>query len=246
VSGIVRHRRRWRRLAVRLALVAACAALTATLAAALQAHAIRVTGTERFAAAEVERALRFALGTPTVALRADTLRGAARAVPWVADVQVQISIDGVVSCEVSERQPVALAVDGGAREMVDAEGRLLGPPAGAVAGPELRGFAADTPGRVAVLHAVAAAERAWGARVVSAERVGPRDVLLRFADGDCAALFDPAAPERLAAARRVAGAWAAEAGAAPLRVDARLVGRVALLPAPPAEAADAGGAGEPS
>jgi hypothetical protein len=97
-----------------------------------------------------------------------------------------------------------------------------------------------------MLGAVAAAERAWGAGLVSAARVGPRDVLLRFADGDCGVLFDPTAPERLAAARRVAAAWADAAGAPPLRVDARLAGRVALLPAPPAEAADSGGAGEAS
>jgi hypothetical protein len=243
VSGIVRHRRRWRRLAVRLALAAACAALTATLAAALQVRAIRVAGAARFSSADVERALAFALGSPTVALRADTLRDAARAVPWVADAQVQISLDGVVSCEVSERQPVAIAVDGGAREMVDAEGRLLGAPAGVVAGPELRGFAADAQGRAMTLRAVAAAQRAWGDRIVSAERVGPRDVLLRFAGGGCDALFDPAAPERLAAARRVCEAWAAAAGAPPQRVDARLADRVALLPAPPADAAGSGDAG---
>jgi cell division protein FtsQ len=237
VSGIVRHRRRWRRLAVRLAAVGACAALTATLAAALQAHAIRVEGASRFPAADVESSLRFALGTPTVALRADTLRDAARSVPWVADAQVQISIDGVVRCDVAERQPVATAVDGGRRSMLDTEGRLLGEPAGTVPGPELHGFAADAEGRAAALRMVAGAERLWGARLLRAQRLGPRDVLLTFADSQCVALVDPAAPERLEAARRVVAAWTAATQAPPQHVDVRVAGRVALLPAPPAAAA---------
>lgn len=237
MSGIVRHRRRWRRLAVRLAAVGACAALTATLAAALQAHAIRVEGASRFRAADVESALRFALGTPTVALRAETLRDAARSVPWVADAQVQISIDGVVRCDVAERQPVATAVDGGSRSMLDAEGRLLGEPAGTIPGPELHGFAADAEGRAAVLRMVAGAERLWGARLLRAQRLGPRDVLLTFADSECVALVDPAAPERLEVARRVVAAWTAATQAPPQRVDVRVAGRVALLPVPPAAAA---------
>ena len=62
MSGLVRLRHRWRRLAVRLAIAGVAAALTATLAAGLQVHAIRVTGAHRFRAAEVEKALRFALG----------------------------------------------------------------------------------------------------------------------------------------------------------------------------------------
>ena len=234
MSGLVRLRHRWRRLAVRLAIAGVAAALTATLAAGLQVHAIRVTGAHRFRAAEVEKALRFALGTPTVALRADTLRLAVRAVPWVADAQVQISIDGVVSCDVVERRPVALAVDGPARAMVDAEGRLLGAPVGDVAGPELHGFAADPYGRAAMLRAAPEAESRWGARLLRAERLGPRDVLLVFADTACTAVFDPARPGDLAIARRVLVAWTAETGTAPQRIDVRVPERVAVLPAPPA------------
>lgn len=233
MSGYLRHRQRWRRVAVRLAVAGAGAALTATLAAALQAHAIQVVGARRFAAVEVERALRFALGTPTVALRADTLRDAARGVPWVADAQVQISLDGVVRCEVTERQPVAVALDGLARAMVDASGRLLGAPTGEVAGPVLCAFGGDTDGRAAVVLAAPELERRWGAPLVRAERLGPHDVQLVFADSPCGAVIDPARPESVALARRVLRAWLAETGAAPLRVDVRVPGRVAVLPAPP-------------
>ena len=239
MSGLVRHRHRWRRLAARLAVAGVAAALTATLAAGLQVHTIRVTGARRFRAAEVENALRFALGTPTVALRADTLRLAVRAVPWVADAQIQISIDGVVTCDVVERQPVAIAVDGPARAMVDADGRLLGSPCGEVTGPDLCGFAADADGRAAVLRATPEAESRWGARLLRAERLGPRDVLLVFADTSCGAVIDPARPESVALARRVLTAWTAATSAAPQRIDVRVPERVAVLPAAPAPAATA-------
>ena len=235
MSGFVpRHRQRWRTLALRLALVAACGALTATLAAGLQVRAVRVAGASRFPAAEVESALRFAVGTPTMAMRADRLRDAARAVPWVADAQVQVSIDGVVSCEVVERRPVAVAVDGGTRSFVDGEGHLLGPAAGTVAGPELHGFAADPESRAAVLAAVAALESRWGARLLRAERRGPHDVLLAFADSPCTALVDPAEPDGLLVARRVLAAWTEATAATPLCVDVRVPGRVAVQPEPPA------------
>ena len=241
MSGYVRHHLRWRRLAVRLALVVVFVALTATLAAGLQVRAIRVAGTSRFRAAEVEAALCFAVGTPTMALRADTLREAARAIPWVADAQVQISIDGVVSCDVVERRPVAMAIDGPTRMMVDAEGRLLGALAGDVPGLDLCGFAADSEGRAAVLRAVPGAEKQWGASLVRAERMGPRDVLLVFADSACGTLVDPGQPDTVALARRVLLAWTAETKMAPQRIDVRVPGRVAVQPAPP-QAADPVGA----
>ena len=81
MSGFVPHRRRWRRPAVRLTLGIAVVALTATLAAGLQVRAIRVAGVSRFRAAEVEAALSFAVGTPTMALRADTPRAPFRGSP---------------------------------------------------------------------------------------------------------------------------------------------------------------------
>lgn len=233
MSGFVRQRRRWRRLAVRLTLVAAFVALTATLATGLQVRAIHVTGVSRIRAAEVEAALCFAVGTPTMALRADALREAARAVPWVDDAQVQISIDGVVSCDVVERRPVAIAVDGATRVMVDAEGRLLGALAGEVPRLDLCGFAADPEGRAAVLRAVPGAEKQWGASLVRAERMGPRDVLFVFSHTACGVLVDPTQQDGVALARRVLRAWTAETKAAPLRIDVRVPGRVAVQPAPP-------------
>jgi len=231
VSGIVQRRRRWHRLGGRLAGVTIFLLLTATLATGLQIREIRVVGAVRFPAREVESSLRFALGIPTVAAPAEALRNAARAVPWVADAQVQVSVDGVVTCTVAERVPVATAVDGGRRMLADAEGHLLAP-AGADAPPlELVGFGSAPEERAAVLAAVAAIEGNWGARLNRAERVGPSDVRLTFAGTACEVVVDPGAGDALVAARRVHAAWLAQTGAAPQRLDARASGRVAVLPA---------------
>lgn len=234
MSGPLRHRSRQRRLVLRLVLIAALGGATAALAAGLQVHEIRISGVSRFSAREVETALRFALGTPTVAMRADTLRDAVRTVPWVVDARVSVSIDGVVTCAVVERRPAAIAVDGATRSMVDAEGTLLGPPRGNVPPLEVRGFASDPDGRAATLAACGAAESQWGARLVSAERLGPRDVLFVFADSKCNVVADPTRPEGLALARRVLTAWSSQVGSPPLRVDVRVPDRVAVTPAPPA------------
>ncbi|MFH1176160.1 MAG: FtsQ-type POTRA domain-containing protein [Acidobacteriota bacterium] len=231
MSGLVRTRRRWRQAGWRLGGVGALFVLTTTLAAGLQVREIRVTGARRFPAAEVEATLRHALGNPTIATRAETLRGSVRALPWVADARVQISLDGVVSCVVSERTPVAVAADGDRRAWVDAAGVLLGPPDEDGSLVELRGFSARPEERVAALAAVASCERQWGDRLVTVERAGPREVTLQFAGTTAAVVIDPADATTLAAARRVLAAWESEMGSTPLRLDARVAGRVAVLPA---------------
>ncbi len=238
MSGPLRHRTRQRRFVLRLVLVAALGVATAALAAGLQVHAIHISGVGRFPARDVETVLRFALGTPTVAVRADTLRDAVRAVAWVDDARVSVSIDGVVTCAVVERRPAAIEVDGATRAMVDATGRLLGAPIGEVPALELHDFAADPEGRAATLAAAGAAESQWGARLVRADRLGPRDVAFLFADTTCSVVADPSHPDSLALARTVLGAWSAQVGAVPLRIDVRVPGRVAVTPAPPAPPAE--------
>jgi hypothetical protein len=219
--------------AVVLGVLLAC---TATLAGALHVREIRVRGCQRFPAQEVENVLRTALGTPTVAARPDRLRGAVLAVPWVADAHVTVSLDGIVTCSVEERTPVAVAEDSGLRQLLDAEGRLLGPASYDVPPLLLEGFATVPEERAALLRAVAAMEAAWGGRLASARRLGPADVALRFAETPCLVLADPAAPERLSSARRVLAAWIAAAGTPPRRLDARLSDRVAVLPEAPTTA----------
>ena len=125
MSSVVRRRRSLHKGLLRAATLVSLLAITATLATALQVRRVRVTGTHRFSATEVERELQSALGSPTLTARPDVLRAAARSLPWVADAQVHVSLDGVVSCQVTERTPVAVAVDGGQRQLVDSTGLLL-------------------------------------------------------------------------------------------------------------------------
>ena len=239
MSGPVRHRRTWRRLARRAAQVALVLALPTTLALALQVRQVRVVGAHRFPAREVEAALRSALGTPTIAARAEQLRTIVRSVPWVADASVRVSLDGVVTCTLTERAPAAIGLDAGERRLLDAEGRVLGaaePGAGLL---ELDGFGAVPEERAAALAAVATLESRWGGALERIERVGPADVALHFKGTATTVVADPAAPENLDAAQRVLRAWAASGRPAPVRVDVRVAARAAVLAAPQ-PAAEAG------
>ena len=231
----VLRRRSLRRAVVRLLPLVLLAACAATLAQALQVRELRVTGTQRFPAAEVERTLRVALGTPTVAVRPEELRAAVRQIPWVADAEVRVSLDGVVACTVRERQPVAVATDNGRRTLLDVEGTLLAPADAASPSLELDGFGAHPHERAIVLAAVPGFEAAWRGRVTRVTRLASRDVALEFDGGVCPIAVDPAAPASLVTARAVLRAWLLEHGAAPLRLDARVPGRVAVLPAPEPE-----------
>lgn len=236
MSTFVRRRRAVRKALIRVPALVCLLAVTATLAAALQVRRVRVTGTHRFPATEVEQALQSALGSPTLTVRPEALRAAAKGLPWVAGASVHVSLDGVVSCTVTERSPVAVAVDGDRRQLVDAGGRLLGPATGSEPGLELDGFRPHPDERSLVLAAVAGVETAWGSTLERAAQLGPRDVALTFADADTVVVADPLRPVGVADARRVYEAWIAAHGTPPLRLDARVSGRVAVTPAPEAGA----------
>ncbi len=231
----MRSRRPWRKLALRVLPCALAIAGAGTLAAALQVREVRVTGVRRFQVREVETVLRAAVGSPTVSARAGDLRDRVRALPWVKDATVTVSLDGIVSCNVVERTPVAVEVDSGVGRLVDADGRLL-----ALARPsesllEIDGFASHPEERAEVLSAAPAFSRCWGRALRRVERLGPHDVALHFADTAFPVLADPRDPGALTAARAVLAAWLTAEKLAPLRMDARVAGRVAVLPAPAPE-----------
>jgi cell division septal protein FtsQ len=232
MSGPVRSHRSWWRLVRRVLPAFVLLRLTATLAAALQVREVRVTGTRRFPAREVQAVLQRALGTPTVTVRAGDLRASVRALPWVEDATVRVSLDGIVSCAVVERTPVAVAVDHGPPGFLDHEGRVLAPAAAPTSLLELDGFAAYPEERAAVLAAAEALQRSWDGRLQRVERLASHDVTLRFADTPFPVLADPGDPQLLRDARKVLNAWLRAHNPAPLRLDARVAGRIALLPAP--------------
>jgi hypothetical protein len=229
---IPRPTRGWRRLAARLAFPVAFLVVTATLAAALQVREVIVSGTKRFPASDIERVLLAAIGSPTVTVRPESLREAVLAVPWVAAASVRVSLDGRIECQIEEREPVAVAVSGTVRELVDASGCAIGPAGPATTLFELHGFGRRASEREDAVAAAGALALAWGAPVITIERLGPRDLAVRFADGACVVVVDPGATALLRAARRVHDAWARQVGTPPQRLDARTPGRIAILPAP--------------
>jgi cell division protein FtsQ len=233
VSGLVRHRHPWRR-ALRIGAPAlALLGLSGTLAVALQVREVKVTGVVRFSAREVETVLHSALGTPTIATRAERLRTAVLAIPWVAEATVKVSLDGIVSCAVSERQPIAFTRECGELQLIDAQGHVLGPYSADLGLLRLDGFAPFPEERAHTLVALRSCETVWGARVERVERLGPHDVALRFAGDGPLVLADPANSAALAIGRQVLAAWPASRLGVARRIDVRVPGLVAVLPAAP-------------
>ncbi|HVN42579.1 MAG TPA: FtsQ-type POTRA domain-containing protein [Steroidobacteraceae bacterium] len=238
MSGLVRHRHPGRRALRIAAPILVLLGLSGTLAVALQVREVKVTGVVRFSAREVETVLRSALGTPTIVTRAERLRTAVLAIPWVAEATVKVSLDGVVSCTVSERQPAAFTRDGGELQLIDGQGNVLGPYGADLGLLRLDGFAPFPDERTHALAGLRPCELAWGGRVERIERLGPHDVALHFAGGGPSVLADPASPAALAIGREVLAAWPTTRLGAARQIDVRVPGRVAVLPAalPVAEA----------
>ena len=233
MSGLVRHRHPGRRALRIAAPVLALLGLSGTLAVALQVREVKVTGVVRFSTHEVETILRSALGTPTIATRAEGLRTAVLTIPWVAEATVKVSLDGVVSCAVSERQPAAFTRDGGELQLIDAQGHVLGPYGADLGLLRLDGFSPFPEERAHALAALRPCENAWGGRVERVERLGPHDVALHFVGDDLSVVADPANPAALAIGRQVLAAWPASRRGVARQIDVRVPGRVAVLPAAP-------------
>jgi cell division septal protein FtsQ len=230
VSAITR-RRPLRTLCLRAIPVIILAVLAGTLTAAVQLRHIRVVGPSHFSARDVVDVLRPALGRPTLAVRAEELRQRVRGLPWVGDAVVAVSLDGLITCTVAERTPVALLTDTIPLQLVDIEGRVLGSGVDHDHLLELRGFARHPEQLAEVLAARVEFEQRWGAALTSVTRLGPHDLVLQFA-GSPQLLVDPRKPQNLTSLRQVLAAWLATNRAAPERLDARVDGRVTVLPAP--------------
>lgn len=235
MSGPIRRRSRLRFLAPRLALATAAVVLTGSIAAALQVRRVMVEGVGGPVLQQVEAVLAAAVGSPTLVVRAEELRAAVlHQVSWVADAAVTVSLDGVVHCAATLRQPVAVLTGGAQPLLVDDSGRILGEPMAGAPSPslELVAYAPHPEERAALLAALPSLQATWGGQVRRAERLGPRDVALQFADSPLLVLADPSRPLGLAAGRAVLTAWERHSLPAASRLDVRVPGRVALLPAP--------------
>lgn len=231
MSAPIRRRSALRRWAAYVALAGAAAALTASIAAALQVRRVVVEGAAGAVLDQVQEVLAAAVGSPTLGVRAEELRAAVlQQVAWVEDAAVSVSLDGVVHCTVTLRQPAAVLADGTRPLLIDGTGRILGEPLPGVPLPTLQlvAYGAYPEERAALLAALPAIEAAWGGPVRSVERLGPRDVAISFVGTSLQVVADPSRPADLAAGRAVLAAWERHFPAAVGRLDVRVPGRVAV------------------
>lgn len=223
--------RRWTARLWLKALVFLLALLGAgVLAQAWQVHKVEVVGVRRFDATAIGKALEDALGKPPLLASASTLRKKLLAVPWVADAQVVVGLDGSIRCLVQERTPAAILTDGQPWQLVDAQGKILGPAGGELDLPQLSGFAPYPEERARVLSILPTLAATWGQPVVSCQRLGARDVAVLFAHEPLTVVLDPQHPETLVHGKQVLSAWN-KANLGPVaRLDLRVAGKVFVQP----------------
>lgn len=223
--------RRWsprfwvKALVVPLVLVSA-----GVLAQAWQVHRLEVVGVRRFDAGAARKALEDALGKPPLLASASALREKLLALPWVEDAQVIVGLDGTIRCLVEERAPAGIQVDRDPPQLVDAQGKVLGPAGGDLDLPVLSGFAPYPEERERVLLVLPSLEATWGQKVTRCQRLGVREVAVSFAGEAITVVLDPQHPESLLQARRVLAAWN-KANLGPIsRLDLRVPGKVFVQP----------------
>lgn len=200
------------------------------LAQAWQVHRLEVVGVRRFDASAARQALEDALGKPPLLASASTLRERLLAVPWVADAQVTVGLDGTIRCLVQERTPAAILTDHKPPQLVDAQGNILGPAAGELDLPMLSGFAPYPEERERVLLVLPTLAATWGQKVVRCQRLGAREVAVWFAGEAMTVVLDPRHPESLVQARRVLSAWNSANLGPVSRLDLRVPGKVFVQP----------------
>lgn len=191
---------------------------------------VEVEGVRRFDPAAARKALEDALGKPPILASASALREKLLAVPWVADAQVAVGLDGTVRCVVQEKRPAAVLTDQEPWQLLDAAGQVLGPAGGDEELPRLAGFALHPEERAQVLALLPTLAAAWGASVASCQRLGAREVAVTFADGNVVVVLDPQRPDGLREARKVLAAWNSAHFGPVARLDVRVPGRVFVRP----------------
>ncbi len=208
-------------LLVPLALLAA-----GVLAQAWQVHRLEVVGVRHFDASTARQALEDTLGKPPLLASASALREKLLTVPWVEEAQVTVGLDGTIRCVLQERTPAAILIDCEPWQLVDAQGKILGPAGSELDLPMLSGFVPYPEERARVLQVLPRLASTWGEPVARCQRLGARDVAVLFASDAMTLVLDPQHPESLVHARRVLSAWN-KANLGPIsRLDVRVPGKV--------------------
>jgi len=148
VQGERRRRRRRRLLVVIVLVVLVAGGWFLTRTGLLDVDSVTVEGAVHESADDVVAASGLRLGDQLLDVDAGVVARGVEQLPWVDRADVDTGLDGVVTITVTERTPVAAAVDPeGGRHLVDAAGRLLGPVEGDPAGLiSLEGVSPGAPG----------------------------------------------------------------------------------------------------
>jgi cell division protein FtsQ len=144
-----RRRRRGRRLlAVAVVVLVVGGGWFLTRTGLLDVDSMKVDGATHESDEDVIAASGLRIGDQLVDIDGGAVARKVESLPWVDRAKVDTALDGVVTISVTERVPVATVTDAdGARHLLDASGRLLGPAVGDTAGlTSLEGVTTGEPG----------------------------------------------------------------------------------------------------
>lgn len=121
------HRRRKRWLLALVPVLLVVMGVGLAFSPLLAVRDLQVAGTEETTEAEVLSAAGVRTGRPMLTLDRGGIAGRVEELPWVASVRVDRDWPGTVRLEISEREPVAVAVADGSNFVawVDEDGRVL-------------------------------------------------------------------------------------------------------------------------
>ena len=127
--GILAGAGTWSVRAGHLALAAAWLGDLSTrtqLAAGLRVEAVFVEGRSETDAGQIVRALEVAIGDPILALDAHTARQRLETLGWVKTARIERRLPNTLIVRLEERQAIAIWQRGGAFDLIDAEGAVIG------------------------------------------------------------------------------------------------------------------------
>lgn len=201
-------RKRLRRFVVLAVLVLLVGgAVAATRSPLLDVDRVQVRGAANTDAAAARKAAGVELGRPMVSVDPAAVERRIARLPWVQDATVTRSWPGTVTVTLVERTPVATMGSGSSAVLVDDQGRVLGPAAGAKALPEVAGTPRQAGRRVraaqrSALSVVAGLPVDLRRQVVRAWAT-PSGVVLRLDDDIVVRWGDTGQPSAKAEALRV-------------------------------------------
>lgn len=164
-----RSLRRWA-IASGIGVVLVTGSVTLSYTPLFGARSIRVSGEERMGPRRVLKLAGVREGTNLLHLDEHVVEARLEGEPWILDATVTVDLPSTLKVRVVERTPVVVLVAGGRRELVSADGVVLGPASRGASLPEMApevGSRLDVRVLRATADAVAAMEAPLRSRVAS-------------------------------------------------------------------------------